>query len=792
MGKTRLAIEAARAQVGRYADGVWFVDLAPVASADLAPGIILRALDAPDRGAAEARRQLLSYLHNKTMLLVLDNCEHLLDAVGLLAEALRSAQALKLLVTSRTRLNLREEWLQPLVGLDAPLAEELHEPGSGSTTAPALSLAELEAYDATHLFLQCVRRLQPDFQWAPEETSLVAHICRQLEGMPLGIELVASWIRSLPLSVLAVEVEGSLSLLSTSLHDMPPRHRSMDAVFDHSWRLAQAHEQSILCQLSVFRGGFTRGAAEAVASALLPDLGNLVDKSWLRLQPSGRYVLHELTRQFCAEKLDGETAGEVRRRHCMHYSLFLHEQMQRMNYHQDVADNVMAEFGDLQAAWGWIVDHGDLQVALDMVVNLLFVGEMEGWYHFVVRVYETAAARLAPFVAPNQSDASRRQAAAVVLGWIEFGRGNLFNHLGLLEKARACVEANSTLVNGLEPGDAREELIALNEWLDGMVLYFEGEFSQARRVFCKRLAYFRTSAVDFSVYGHAVGARFWEAHTLGSLALTAYLLGDYPEAKRRLREVVALREEAGEVRFRAFNLGLWARVLEAMGDYGLAGERARESLSLSQVCGDQIGMASARLALGRVEAAVGRYTLGQEHCQQSLAVARQSGNHHLLMDSLVQLGRIELALGRPDTAKAYFDEAVASFVRLDTAHSNRVAAALIGLGWSALARGENAPAEQFFREALDAKGRAAWETMDAVAGLAQALATEGRAEPAVALCSYVLRARATAHATRVYVEKSTGTAPGDAAAGCLRRQHYTRPRNWAFALYKSSRLLYRE
>ena len=729
VGKTRLALEAARVRVDSFAHGIWFIDLAPVASPDLVPELILRVLDAPRRGANPAQRQLLSYLREKTLLLVVDNCEHLLAATDLWIELLHAAPGLKVLATSRTRLNRRVEWLQPLAGLATPPLPELTEPVSTPPAAspPALSPAELEAYDATRLFLQCVRQLRPDFQPTAQDALHIAHICHQLEGMPLGIELAAAWARTLPLSALVVEIEGSLGVLKTSLDDAPPRQRSMSATFEHSWRLAAAREQSILRQLSVFRGGFTRAAAEAVAGASLVDLETLIDKSWVRLLPSGRYVLHELTRQFCAEKLAdesrvaaSETVAQVRQRHCAHYSAFLHAQMQRMNYHQDVIDTVMLEFGNLQAAWDWTLDQGAVQFALDMVVNLLFLAEMAGRYHFVARVYATAAAQLAPLAA--QPDTDRRQAAAVVFGWIEYCRGNLFNHLGLIEQAREHVVANARFLRNLAPGDAREELLALNEWLDGMVLYFEGNFHQARRIFRKRVAGFQKSDIDFSVYGHQVGATFWQAHALGSLGLIAYLLGNYPEAMRRLRAAIALRQQTGEVRFRAHNLTLLARVLTVTGDYQAAEEQARSALRLSHSCSDQIGIAAAHLALSRVEAATGRLTLSQEHCRLSLAMGRQSGNLHLLMDSLIQLGRIELALGRPSAATTCFEEAIVAFVDLNTAHSNRVGAALLGLGWAALAAGDYATAEHFFRETLAARGCAAWEILDAHAGLAQVLA----------------------------------------------------------------------
>ena len=163
-----------------------------------------------------------------------------------------------MLVTSRIRLNRREEWLQSLVGLNSPPLPELAEPAD---KAPA----ELEACDATRLFLQCARQLRSDFQPTPQDALHIVHICQRLEGMPLAIELTAAWTSALPLSVLVVEVEGSLGLLKNALDDAPPGQRSMSATFEHSWRLAFAREQSILRQCSVFYPEAKRKLAAAIA-----------------------------------------------------------------------------------------------------------------------------------------------------------------------------------------------------------------------------------------------------------------------------------------------------------------------------------------------------------------------------------------------------------------------------------------------------------------------------------------------------------------------------------------------
>ena len=171
------------------------------------------------------------------------------------------------------------------------------------------------------------RRVRPDFQPDADAARHIVRICRLADGLPLAIELTAAWVRALPLAEIARRLEAGLDLLATTQRDVPARHRSMRAAFDHSWRLLSAHERSILRQLSVFRGGCTAEAAEAVTGATVLDLAGLADKSWLRIEPSGHYDFHELVRQYCAEKLaveheceTGETPEEVADRHCTYFA----------------------------------------------------------------------------------------------------------------------------------------------------------------------------------------------------------------------------------------------------------------------------------------------------------------------------------------------------------------------------------------------------------------------------------------------------------------------------------------
>jgi transcriptional regulator with XRE-family HTH domain len=217
IGKTRLAIEAATHQQAAFAEGVYFVSLAPVSAVEFIIPTIASALAFTFYGPTEPQTQLLNYLRQKRVLLVLDNFEHLLafpQGTDLLAELLRHAPALKLLTTSRERLNLQGEWVLEIQGLPVPPNDQ------GS---------DLEAYSAALLFVQSAQRARVGFVLLPEERPAVARICRLMEGMPLGIELAASWVRSLSCQEIAQESERSLDFLAVSMRDAPARHRSMRA-----------------------------------------------------------------------------------------------------------------------------------------------------------------------------------------------------------------------------------------------------------------------------------------------------------------------------------------------------------------------------------------------------------------------------------------------------------------------------------------------------------------------------------------------------------------------------------
>ena len=752
IGKTRLALQAATTALAHFPHGVCFVELAAVATADQLPGAILAALEAPQDGMVGALRQLLDYLQQRCLLLVLDNFEHLVEGATLLIELLHAAPRLKLLVTSRARLNLREEWLVPLEGLALPPTVDDDTPPE--QTAARL-VTDLEHYDAPRLFLHCIRRLQPAFQPTSIEATAILQICRLLEGLPLGIELAAAWVRTLPLPAIAREIAHSLTFLTTALRDIPARHRSMSAVFDHSWGLLTPRAHSILRQFAVFRGGCTRAAAAAVTGATLSDLAELVDKSWLRLRPDARYEMHELVRQYCEEKLesehfpiDRETSDQVRSRHGAYFTDYLAGALGRMNYRQEAMPEVMAEMSNLLAGLHWAAQKGKVEAAKQMIIGLFFIVEMLGWYQFALQTYDAAVALLTSQAPVDESNAQHADNRTLIRCWLRWCQANLYRTMGLLERATAEAEQIFVRLAGVATSRHQQWLLLMNHWLQTQLTQLSGDLPAARQQAQAMVTRFQATNFPALFYDQAVEAQFFQAHAHALLGQIAWQLGDYGEAQQQTQQALALRAAIGEQRYKAFNLVTLATILQTVEEQEKATRCVQEALQISQADGDAIAHAHALVALARLEREQGAYALAQEHSQVSLALGRQAGNHRMLMEALVELGNITLALGQTTEAKGWFEEALTTFARLGTAHSNYVAGALLGLGWTALADQAFTSAGDYFRQTLGAHGVAAWEEVDAMAGLAAVAAATGQGEWAVEVLTFVTQAPGARYATR--------------------------------------------
>lgn len=358
MGKTRLAIEAGVRQGEKFRHGVRFVPLAPLNSpAQIVPAIA-EACQFTFFADNDPQEQLLNYLKEKEMLLILDNFEHLLEGADLVSDIIAAAPQVKILVTSREMLNLWEEWSRPIRGMSYPQSE---------------ATDQLDRYSAVQLFASRAKRIRTTFDLQSERRQVI-RICRLVDGMPLGIELATTWLRTLSPEQIADEIERNLDFLSTTLRNIAPRHRSIRAVFDYSWALLTEQEQAVFRRLSVFQGGIQRPAAAAIAQADLTTLNSLVSKSLLyetseeSLETSHaggirfRYYLHDLLKQYAAAKLDElpEDKAKTLARHAAHYSQFLAAQEPALKYNRQqraALDAIGEEMENIRTAWYWSCQH---------------------------------------------------------------------------------------------------------------------------------------------------------------------------------------------------------------------------------------------------------------------------------------------------------------------------------------------------------------------------------------------------------------------------------------------------
>ncbi len=757
MGKTLLAVEAARKESERFADGVWFVDLAPVNTPDEIVSAILRALTLSPAGQEAPTARLLAHLKTRQALLLLDNFEHLLAGAELLLSLLRGAPGLKLLVTSRARLHLAEEWLLPLGGLATPPAA-----AAVSTLNAAITNGEqddLADFPSIRLFLQRMWRLEPSFRPTPADLAQIAAICRLLEGMPLAIELAAAWVRSLSLAEIAAAVRGRLELFTTNLRDVPARHRSMQSIFDHSWRLLDAHEQNLLRQLAVFRGGCTLAAAAAVTGATPGDLESLVDKSWLRVQER-RFTLHELMRQYCAERLDhehesatGEAVAEVQRRHCLYFAGMTSAEEHLLNWKSDSMTVLSADFGNLEAAWRLAVDHGDLSATRQMMNGLYFVAEMTGWFGVMLPFFEGAVAALRLRRQRAQGDSSQRQAAALLLTNLLYIQQSLYLHLGWLTRAQDCLDEMQALLAVAEHDAQWQEQDFYWRWADTVLALNCGDFAGAHARARKMLAYLGNCDLVFWPWRVEIGNRFWQMHMLGMMGLTARLLGDYVAAATHSESANRLSDEMGERRFQALSLCDIAVLWQLAGDYEQARSVAQRGLALSQQFGDQILAAHIELTLGAIAIDTGQYTLANELCRHSLAVALETGKHPLHIRSLVALARIERLSGHFPAARRRLEAALSACTQAASTHTSHLAATLLELGHLACAEQDWLQARQHFDEALAAKRIDAAKAQEARTGLAEVAWAENDLAQAEQLLTAVIGAPATGAATRRRAEE---------------------------------------
>ena len=579
VGKTRLAYQVAASKAEDFASGVCIVPLSGIASSQDVLSTLARSLAFEFYGRADQKAQVLDYLREKSLLLVMDNCEHILDGIEVLGEILAAAPRVKILATSRERLNLQGEWLFPVHGLPFPQNE---------------SESDAHTYGAMQLFVQSARRGRPGFHL--EDVTDAARICQLVEGLPLAIELAASWVHQMPVARIAAHIEHDLDFLATNLRDVPERHRSTRALFEHSWGLLSKDEQAVLRKLSVFRGSFDAEAAEYTGGATLHTLSALTEKSLVRASPSGRYDVHELLRQFAEEKVRhaGEFAA-TQDRHLDYYVTWAEEANGHLRGGEQLIwyRRIETEHDNLQAALRWGTSEQRSETGLRLAVALWIFWFRHGYWREGFEWLKVGIER-------TQGDTATRAYAMLYAATLLLSSGSAM--------------AESYLHEGLRIGQklGSHDLVAM---LYVSLGFTQADYEKATEMFDQALTLLRQ-----------VDARF-------DLTTVLFLYGDRARAHGDLNRAEALYQESLSIAQAVQNrvltptpLGNLGRLAVYRQDYERAATLLQQAVALARELGSRVGIADWLVQLGTLEVYRGNHTTAEQYLEETLALYRDLGN----------------------------------------------------------------------------------------------------------------------------------------------------------------------
>lgn len=688
IGKTRLALEAARQQVGLLADGVFFAGLSTVASAEPLSAAIADALGLVLSDQSDPHARLLDYLRQKRLLLVLDNFEQLLENtenVQPVLDILAQAPGVSLLVTSRERLMIQEEWVYPLSGLRFPESTPLDESEA----------AWLEHYDALRLFDQRARQAHIGLRWEPEALPHVVQICQMLEGLPLGIELAASALWNHPCDAVAAMIRQNLNAFAAPSVNRSARHSSLWAAFEVSWQLLTTDEQALFCRLGIFEGGFSLEAAQQAAQASPALLAALANQSLLFCDARGRYGMHEAVRQYAAEKLaQSGCAEETTLAHTRYYSAFLTRRGAALSTgeQESALANIHLEIQNASAAWRRIVVTSDVD-AITACVDPLYqyfnirsrfnegiallqpaARAMEEAFSFnsnrirPVQDLETALGKvlartgaLAHYARQNAlARAVLEQAGAIFtrldnpaeLAFCRASLGGVYLRAKEFERALACGEQN--LAYYRQVGDGHGENRAL--YLLGLIYNRLGKASQSKRYF--------TAAVEIGRQDAEPRRRMAPLNMLGDIACAE---GNYAEAEGLFQQSLKIARDLHDLYYQAILLNNLATVYHYNHQVEQARRTYQDSLTICKIIGDQDGEAMALNNLGELAVLEGDYAKAVEYSNQALKIAQQIGEEWTITACLNNLGEASNGAGRADQALRYLTEAVRLAWKIDAA-----------------------------------------------------------------------------------------------------------------------------
>jgi predicted ATPase/class 3 adenylate cyclase len=602
-GKTRLALQAAADVISDYHDGAFFISLAEISSTDEIIQTIAESIGVALSSDDATQDQLLTYLANKTQLLVFDNFEHLIDGASIVTEILRAAPSVTVIATTRSRLNVTGEVVLSLAGMET----------NWETTEEALQAS------GVRLFLDAAKRSNPAFALGTEDLEPLAEILQTTGGMPLGILLAAAWVDMLPVPEIASEIAKNLDFLETEMGDVPDRHRSVRAVFQYSWDLLSDDERNIFTALSVFRGGFTREAASGVAGASLRNLATLVNKSLVSPSPeTGRYTVHELLRQYAEAELESDAVRclEIQNAHGVFHATLMAEFFDQffLGNQPALLSKAEQDLDNIRVAWRHLLDVQNFDEALKMVYGLHIIYELRGWYLAGVSLFDQAL---------EAKDETPDQSAAVLKSLAEGAKGYSLALLGQPETERTA--------QVLDVLRAAGEPIPLWHGLQNLAINLS---------YLGRLEEMAEAADEMIVCGEKLDNPFWVAGGQNWRSLPAMMLGDLDTARHMLPEAMKVFEEIDEHYFMTWTLYLQAMIASIEQRPQDAIELYARQVSRTREIGYRRGLMVGLEGLGQANFAAGELEAAETAFIESLAAAEEMGMIPDMLGMIVKVAKV--------------------------------------------------------------------------------------------------------------------------------------------------------
>ena len=705
IGKTRLSIQVAAEQFERFPDGVWFVSLASLTDPEYVITEIASVLSIQLQPQVDPKKQVIDYLSQKRLLLVLDNFEHLPEATSLVNDLLRGASSLRCLVTSRELLQI---------------------PGEQSFSVPPLSspsedadVETLSQYESVILFIERAQAVKPDFELTAENAAAISAICHRLDGIPLAIELAAARVRGMTVQQVYERLSRQFEFLSTRSRVVPSRHRTLKAAIDWSYDLLAPDEQQLFAQLSVFSGGFFLEAAEEICD--VPDvfelLFSLQDKSLLtvsEVMEQTRYGMLEPLREYAKEKL--LESLEFEKAHAEYYLRVAQNHDQKLGgAEQSLALSSMAqELDNFRAAMNFAFDLGEWKLLGELGVALSLFFYIRGlWSEGIQRLRQA-------------EEALRRLFDKALLAKIQHGLGRFYQFQGDYEIARNLYTESLQIKRGLgekqgiadslnnlgiiavEQGDYNEARQFLTESLQiqrklgnkwgiadslnnlGLIAEKQGDYDEARRLYSGGLQIYRE-----------LGEKWGIASSLNNLGLIADNQGAYDEAKQLHTESLQIKRELGDKRGIAISLNNLGNIAKNQGAYNEAKQFYTESLQIYRELGDKRGISVVLSNLGNIAKNQGAYNEARQLHAESLQIKRELGDKLGIAMSLNNLGIIAGVQGAYDEARQLFTESLK--IRRELGNKHGISDSLNDLGVIARNQGAYGEAKQLFTESLKIK-----------------------------------------------------------------------------------------